>query len=194
MTPSRLELDIQADVSAREWDLPDPALTEDGIAQCKALAADLKGKYSFPTERTLILVSPMKRTLQSFQYGLGWLRDQGVRVELRAEWQVSRSKSRESLCSKIELGHQESTGNPCDIGTEPLIMAKEWPDLDFTQLDPVYPGKTGLYDPSEEGLQRRAFVVREWLHRREEEWGQDSWEWKPDRWEGRKIGPEYVPV
>lgn len=31
------------------------------------------------------------------------------------------------------------------------------------------------------------------MHRREEEWSADSSEWKPDRWIGRKFGPEYAP-
>lgn len=63
---------------------------------------------------------------------------------------------------------QETTGNPCDIGTDPSIIGKEWPDLDFSQLDPVYPSKTGLYDPSEEALLKRASVAREWLFQRKE--------------------------
>jgi cytochrome P450 len=31
------------------------------------------------------------------------------------------------------------------------------------------------------------------LHRRKEYWGNDADEWRPDRWIGRKLGPEYVP-
>lgn len=31
------------------------------------------------------------------------------------------------------------------------------------------------------------------VHRRQEEWGEDAWEFKPDRWIGRKFGPEYAP-
>lgn len=31
------------------------------------------------------------------------------------------------------------------------------------------------------------------LHRREELWGEGSWDFKPERWEGRKTGWEYIP-
>lgn len=31
------------------------------------------------------------------------------------------------------------------------------------------------------------------LHRREELWGEDSWDFKPERWEGKKAGWEYIP-
>jgi cytochrome P450 len=31
------------------------------------------------------------------------------------------------------------------------------------------------------------------MHRREEEWGGDARDFNPDRWMGRKIGPEYAP-
>ncbi len=31
------------------------------------------------------------------------------------------------------------------------------------------------------------------MHRRAEDWGSDGWEFNPDRWKGRKYGPEYAP-
>ncbi|KAH9822820.1 Cytochrome-P450 52A13 [Teratosphaeria destructans] len=31
------------------------------------------------------------------------------------------------------------------------------------------------------------------MHRRQEEWGDDAWEFNPDRWIGRKFGAEYAP-
>ncbi|KAK5629940.1 hypothetical protein RRF57_005655 [Xylaria bambusicola] len=40
--------------------------------------------------------------------------------------------------------------NPCDVGTERSELEKAWPNFDFSQLDPVYPQKTGLYGPAEE--------------------------------------------
>ncbi|KAK8020754.1 hypothetical protein PG990_005892 [Apiospora arundinis] len=126
-----------------------PLLTEKGVLQCEYLEKDLRSRYSFEKDSTLIIVSPAKRTLQTYHHGLKWLSDEGVPVLPRAEW-------------------QETTGNPCDICTDVAVIEKEWPSLDFSQLDPVYPAKTGLYFPSEEALQNRARFAREWLFHRPE--------------------------
>jgi cytochrome P450 len=32
------------------------------------------------------------------------------------------------------------------------------------------------------------------MHRRKEWWGDDAEEFVPERWEGRKVGWEYLPV
>ncbi|ORY65847.1 histidine phosphatase superfamily [Pseudomassariella vexata] len=132
-----------------DWQLRDPVLTDEGVAQCKRLAQELKSKYSFTTEDTLIVVSPFQRTLQTFRHGLGWLQEQGVPVKVRAEW-------------------QEVTAHPCDVGLEFAEIAPQWPDLDFSELDPVYPAKTGIYQYSEEVLLQRAHLARSWLFERKE--------------------------
>lgn len=77
-----------ADMTTHDWTYADPALTSKGEAQCKQLALDIQNKYAFPKEETLIVVSPLRRTLQSYHHGLSWLAEEGIRVELRAEWQV----------------------------------------------------------------------------------------------------------
>ncbi|KAK8082249.1 phosphoglycerate mutase protein [Apiospora saccharicola] len=119
------------------------------VLQCEYLEKDLRSRYDFEKDSTLIVVSPAKRTLQTYHHGLKWLSDEGVPVLLRAEW-------------------QETTGNPCDICTDIAVIEKEWPSLDFSQLDPVYPAKTGLYFPSEDALLKRARFAREWLFHRPE--------------------------
>ncbi|KAI0136545.1 hypothetical protein BJ170DRAFT_677417 [Xylariales sp. AK1849] len=134
-----------------DWEIADPILTEKGLAQCESLALDLKSKYSFPEHETLLVVSPLKRTVQSYHGGLSWLVKAGVPVQLRAEW-------------------QETTANPCDIGTDASVMQREWPDLNFSSLDPLYPAKTGVYDPSEEALLKRATFARQWLFFRPEKY------------------------
>ncbi|KAI1394985.1 phosphoglycerate mutase-like protein [Hypoxylon fuscum] len=131
------------------WELPDPSLTEKGIEQAKALAAELEADFPFTKDECRIVVSPLRRTLQTVQHGLQWLRDRGVPVEVRAEW-------------------QETTNNPCDVGDEPSVIQNEWPDLDFSTLDPVYPQKIGLYEASEKAFLKRADFAKRWLFERPE--------------------------
>ncbi|KAI2613519.1 phosphoglycerate mutase-like protein [Hypoxylon fragiforme] len=136
---------------ADDWQLPDPGLTEKGIEESKALASKLE--LIFPPqseENCRIVVSPLKRTLQTAHYGLRWLLDRGVPAEVRAEW-------------------QETTDNPCDIGAELSEIKEEWPDYDFSSLDPIYPQKTGMYKNSEEAFQTRASFARRWLSERNED-------------------------
>ncbi|KAF4636096.1 hypothetical protein G7Y89_g1998 [Cudoniella acicularis] len=92
----------------------------------------------------------MRRTLQTAKQGLGWLMDRGVPVILRPEW-------------------QENSAKPCDTGTEISAMQKEWPQFDWSAVDPKYPSKTGLYEFSQVGLTNRGIAAREWLRSRPEQ-------------------------
>jgi broad specificity phosphatase PhoE len=47
-------------------------------------------------------------------------------------------------------------------------MKKEWPQFDWSTVDPVYPAKTGLYEFSKRGLRERGIAARKWLRNRPE--------------------------
>ncbi len=91
----------------------------------------------------------MRRTIQTAQQSLGWLIDRGVPVQLRAEW-------------------QENSAKPCDTGSLIEIISKEWPQFDWSTVDPKFPAKDGLYEFSPEVLTRRAVAARRWLKERPE--------------------------
>ncbi|KAI1083319.1 phosphoglycerate mutase-like protein [Whalleya microplaca] len=129
------------------WQLPDPGLTEKGFEQCRNLAAELEPKFTFAPEECLVVISPLKRTLQTAHHSLQWLLSKGAPTVVRAEW-------------------QETTDNPCDIGRELSTIKREWPGFDFSDLDPVYPQKTGLYANSEKTFQERATFAKQWLSKR----------------------------
>jgi broad specificity phosphatase PhoE len=109
----------------------------------------LKTKLPLAQKIDLIVVSPMRRTLQTAQQGLGWLMERGVPVVLGPEW-------------------QENSDKPCDTGTDIPTMAKEWPQFDWSVVDPQYPSKTGLYEFSRRGLRERGIAARKWLRNRQE--------------------------
>ena len=73
----------------------------------------------------------------------------GVPVILRAEW-------------------QENSAKPCDTGTAISEMEKEWPQFDWSTVDPKYPSKTGLYEFSRRGLMQRGIEAKKWLRGRPE--------------------------
>ncbi|KAH8676694.1 histidine phosphatase superfamily [Tricladium varicosporioides] len=117
--------------------------------QCAELAKFLQNELPIAQQIELIVVSPMRRTLQTAQQGLGWLMERGVPVVLRPEW-------------------QENSAKPCDTGTEISEMQKEWPQFNWSTVDPKYPSKTGLYEFSKTSLSKRGIEARKWLRNRPE--------------------------
>jgi hypothetical protein len=47
-------------------------------------------------------------------------------------------------------------------------MKKEWPQFDWSTVDPVFPAKTGFYAYTLEALVERGIMVRKWLKERPE--------------------------
>ncbi|KAF2645779.1 phosphoglycerate mutase-like protein [Massarina eburnea CBS 473.64] len=108
---------------ASDWSLPDPPLTELGEAQCKELEESLKNS-EIGNQVELIVVSAMRRTLQTATLGLHWLiKEKGIEVLPDAGW-------------------QENAEKPCDTGSPISVMENEFPDFDFSKVDPLYPDKT----------------------------------------------------
>ena len=91
----------------------------------------------------------MRRTLETATNALGWRMAEG--------------------CPAITLAEfQENSAKPCDTGSDTAAMAAEWPAFDWSQVDPVFPAKTGLYEFSREGLTQRGAAARRWLKGRKE--------------------------
>lgn len=91
----------------------------------------------------------MTRALQTADNTLGWLMKEGVPVIPRAEW-------------------QENTVNNIGIGRPVAELEKDFPQFDWTQMDPAFPAKKGLYEFSHKALTERGIVAKTWLHEREE--------------------------
>ena len=91
----------------------------------------------------------MTRTLQTAAQSLDFLIQKGIPVILRAEW-------------------QENSAKPCDVGRPIEEMEKEWPQFDWSTVDPKWPSKEGLYAYSKDGLVNRGIACRKWLKERPE--------------------------
>ncbi|KAK4148677.1 phosphoglycerate mutase-like protein 1 [Chaetomidium leptoderma] len=103
--------------------LPDPDLSDLGRQQAAELREHLKVHLPADRKVQLIVVSPMRRAIQTCLIALDWLIDSGVPVVPDARW-------------------QELYPKPCDTGTPAPQLAAEFPLIDFSGLDPVYPDKT----------------------------------------------------
>ncbi|KAK4247511.1 histidine phosphatase superfamily [Corynascus novoguineensis] len=95
--------------------LRDPSLTDLGHRQSAELREHLRAHFPADRKVQLIVTSPMRRALQTALVALDWLVNSGVPV----------------LYPK-----------PCDTGTSAAQLATEFPAIDFSALDPVYPDKT----------------------------------------------------
>ncbi|KAJ3571191.1 hypothetical protein NPX13_g5469 [Xylaria arbuscula] len=106
----------------KNYSIHDPDLTKLGREQC----ADLrKGLIADPLahQAELIITSPMRRTMQTALDTVDWLIEKGVKIQADALW-------------------QENSAKPCDVGTAVSSLTDEFPSIDYSTVDPVWPDKT----------------------------------------------------
>lgn len=115
----------------------DPPLTERGVEQCRLLQEHLR---NLPIAANIghIVTSPLRRTLKTTLLSLDWLIRQGVPVEVDAMWQGKNKTSR----PRQQLTFLENSDSPCDMGSDMKTLAEEFPELDFTKVDPIFPDKS----------------------------------------------------
>ena len=95
----------------------------------------------------------MTRTLQTAMASLDWLLATGVPIQAHAGW-------------------QETTDNPCDVGLPIAEVSPQFPGVDFSHVDPVWPEKktpeAQLYAFTRRDLLTRAQTVLAELYARPE--------------------------
>ncbi|KAK3899346.1 histidine phosphatase superfamily [Staphylotrichum tortipilum] len=101
----------------------DPPLSVLGRQQCVDLKANLTPRSPNDLDVGLILVSPMKRTIETALLAFGDLIERGVPIVAHAGW-------------------QENSAQPCDVGSPLPSLPPLFPQVDFSLVDPVYPDKT----------------------------------------------------
>ncbi|KAF4976445.1 hypothetical protein FZEAL_6883 [Fusarium zealandicum] len=69
-----------------------------------------------------VIVSPMRRTLQTAMLSLDWLLDRGVKIEANADW-------------------QENSEKKCDTGSPLSSISPDFPRVNFSTVDAVWPDK-----------------------------------------------------
>ncbi|KAI0114446.1 phosphoglycerate mutase-like protein [Nemania sp. FL0031] len=125
--------------STKDYWLHDPDLTEKGREQCAQLRKGLM-EDRLAQQAELIITSPMRRTIQTALATVDWLVEKGVKIQADAHW-------------------QENSAKPCDVGSEISKVAGEFPGIDYSTVDPVWPDKTSAAG-SEYHYTRTAIIAR----------------------------------
>lgn len=133
----------------KDYSIPDPPLSDFGLQECVELQNHFQKHLDISHHIELIVVSPMRRTLQTAQTALEWLIKRGVQVQPRGEW-------------------QENSNAPCDTGTPVTQLAKDFPSIQFDTVFPEYPSKTGRWAYTPEAIAQRGSDCRRWLKARPE--------------------------
>ncbi|GAB1316418.1 hypothetical protein MFIFM68171_06628 [Madurella fahalii] len=105
------------------YNIHDPLLSELGREQCQKLNEKLSPRLG-PHDLNvgLIIVSPMRRTIETALLSFPELIASGIPIIAHADW-------------------QENSDQPCDIGSPLDSLKLEFPQVDFSQVDPVFPDK-----------------------------------------------------
>ncbi|KAH7121972.1 histidine phosphatase superfamily [Dactylonectria estremocensis] len=110
----------------KDYSIHDPPLSELGVEQCAALRRQLQTAFADTTtnlDHVAVIVSPMRRTMQTAMLSLDWLVERGVKCEANADW-------------------QENSDKPCDTGSPISSLTGDFPQVNFNNVDPVWPDKT----------------------------------------------------
>lgn len=135
-------------LSVANHTMHDPLLTQLGEEQCKRLQKD------FPTMKNvdLIVASPLKRTIYTALLGFEpAIRDKGLKIVAMPEL-------------------QETSDLPCDTGSSPEEIAKEFAGkpIDLDSVKEGWNNKRMKWAPTATAIEKRARDARAWLMARPE--------------------------
>ncbi|KAK3998170.1 histidine phosphatase superfamily [Cladorrhinum sp. PSN332] len=134
----------------RDYTIHDPPLSELGRNQCLDLKANLTPKIPSELDVELIIVSPMKRTIETALLAFPELIERGIPIVAHAGW-------------------QENSSQLCDTGSPLASLPAQFPQVDFSQVDPAYPLKIGnQYAYSRPAILARGQSVLKDLYERKE--------------------------
>ncbi|KAL2022237.1 hypothetical protein VTK56DRAFT_5847 [Thermocarpiscus australiensis] len=136
-----------------DYSIHDPELSELGRQQCEELRKTLTPRIPHDLDVGLIIVSPMRRTIETALLAFPELIARGVPIIAHAGW-------------------QENTSKPCDIGTPLPLLQASFPQVDFSHVDPVFPDKLSpagaRYAPTRQAILARGREVLAELYSRPE--------------------------
>ncbi|KAL8871722.1 MAG: hypothetical protein Q9174_002511 [Haloplaca sp. 1 TL-2023] len=128
--------------------MDDPALTPHGENQC----ANLRARFPHHSSITLLVTSPLRRTLQTTLLAFGGDIDRGVKC--------------------IALPEIQETSNlPCDTGSDLDVVKKrlDQHSVDLSHVPEDWNSKKGRWAPDPKAIDARCLEARKWLKAKGEE-------------------------
>jgi broad specificity phosphatase PhoE len=118
----------------------DPPLTEFGIHQAQLL----RQTFSRQEQVAIILTSPLRRGIQTALGGFGYLAEKGVPIIVYPDIQPRNPK-------------------PSDYGSERAVLEDEFPALDFSVLNDVWPKRDGIFADEKTAISESGRRIRRHL-------------------------------
>jgi broad specificity phosphatase PhoE len=136
----------QLEPTSQNQYLPDPLLTDEGIAKCK----DFAKNFPKSIRPNLICSSPLRRSIQTAQFCFAGNLKQAPPIVLLPY-------------------AQEATDLPSDTGSDRAVLEQQFGELvDASMVEEGWNSNTGIYAPTAEALKERAGKLRAWLRARTE--------------------------
>ncbi|GAA5905495.1 uncharacterized protein JCM6883_005350 [Sporobolomyces salmoneus] len=145
-----------------DHDLVDPELTSRGVTQCTSIANTYPNFFqSLSPSDTLIVVSPLRRTIQTFL------------LAFSAFLPTTTTSDEDSIPHMLLPELQECGSWPCDTGddldkTKERFKAADFLDWSTVESKPDWNKNRGVFETTEKKNVARAKWVRQWLKSRPE--------------------------
>jgi broad specificity phosphatase PhoE len=136
--------------SYKKHSLRDPLLTPKGLTQCGHVSTTFPAAQQSSIK--LLAASPLRRTIYTALYSFPDVVKRGLKIVALPE-------------------AQENGALPCDIGSDPEALEKEFEALpvDLSLVHEGWNSKTGRGATDADAIRERALFVRRWLRDREED-------------------------
>ena len=137
-------------LSYKKHKIRDPLLTPKGVTQCENVSATFPATQQASIK--LLAASPLRRTIYTALHTFPDVVKRGLKI--------------------LALPEAQETGDkPCDIGSDPEVLEKEFETspVDFSLVHDGWTSKTGPGATDAEAVRERALVVRRWLRDPEED-------------------------
>jgi len=134
----------------KDFDRLDPGLTDLGYQQ----AQNLGNVFPYSDNVGLVISSPLRRAIQTTLLAF-------INVLDKIYYEDSTGKGIKGGAKLVlDPDLQERSALPCDSGSDQQTQELEFPNLDFSHLEPAWTSKVGIYAVDDDSVGKRAAKFR----------------------------------